>query len=297
MATQRLARAKVNLFLHVGALQADGYHPLSSLMTFADVGDVVTIEDSADFGFVVDGPFSAGLGASAGNLVLRARDAVAGAFQPDWSPFTLTLHKQLPIASGIGGGSADAAAAMRLMAERSGLDIDPAGERILLRIAGELGSDVPVCLVGQARLGQGRGDELSAPPAFPDLPAVLVNPLLPSPTGGVYRGYDDAGAPGSADAPAWPHDLASVEAVAGFLADCRNDLEAPAIALQPAIAEMLAALRERPQTLLARMSGSGATCFALCAGAAERDVLARAISAQHPDWWVRACMLAGSAQA
>src|SRR3984957_17402628 len=292
MATQRLARAKVNLFLHVGALQADGYHPLSSLMTFADIGDVVTIEDSADFGFVVDGPFSAGLGASAGNLVLRARDAVAGAFQPDWPPFTLMLHKQLPIASGIGGGSADAAAAMRLMAERSGLDTDPAGERILLRIAGELGSDVPVCLVGQARLGQGRGDELSAPPPFPDLPAVLVNPLKPSPTGGVYRGYDDAGAPGNADAPAWPADLASVEAVAAFLANCRNDLEAPAIALQPAITEVLAALRAEPQTLLARMSGSAATCFALCAGGAERDALAAAIAAEHPVWWVRPCTLA-----
>ena len=295
MATTRLARAKVNLFLHVGALQADGYHPLSSLMTFADIGDVVTIADSAEFGFVVNGPFGAGLGDSADNLVLRARDDVAAAFRPGWSPFTLTLHKQLPIASGIGGGSADAAAAMRLMAERSGLDADAAGERTLLRIAGELGSDVPVCLVGQARLGQGRGDELSAPPPFPDLPAVLANPLKASPTGGVYRGYDDAGAPGNADAPAWPADLTSVEAVAAFLANCRNDLEAPAIALQPAIAEVLAALRGQPQTLLARMSGSGATCFAICAGLAERDALAAAIAAEHSEWWVRPCLLAGSA--
>jgi 4-diphosphocytidyl-2-C-methyl-D-erythritol kinase len=295
MAATRLARAKVNLFLHVGALQGDGYHPLSSLMTFADIGDVVTIADSAEFGFVVDGSFSAGLGDSADNLVLRARDAVAGVFRPDWSPFTLTLHKQLPIASGIGGGSADAAAAMRLMAARGGFDADAAGERTLLRIAGELGSDVPVCLVGHASLGQGRGDELSAPPAFPDLPAVLVNPLLPSPTGGVYRGYDDAGAPGNANAPAWPSDLASAEAVASFLADCRNDLEAPAIALQPAIADVLAALSAQPQTLLARMSGSGATCFAICAGVAERDALAAGVSAEHPDWWVKACTLAGFA--
>jgi 4-diphosphocytidyl-2-C-methyl-D-erythritol kinase len=296
MAATRLARAKVNLFLHVGALQADGYHPLSSLMTFADVGDLVTIEDSAEFGFVVDGPFSTELGDSADNLVLRARDAVTKAFWPGWAPFTLKLHKQLPIASGIGGGSADAAAAMQLMAARSTLDADVADERTLLRIAAELGSDVPVCLVGRARLGQGRGDELSEPPAFPDLPAVLVNPLQPSPTGAVYRGYDDAGAPGSSDAPAWPIDLASADAVAAFLAACRNDLEAPAIALQPAIAEVLAALRGRPQTLLARMSGSGATCFALCAGLSERDALAAALSAQHPDWWVRACLLAGSTQ-
>jgi 4-diphosphocytidyl-2-C-methyl-D-erythritol kinase len=294
MAATRLARAKVNLFLHVGALRSDGYHPISSLMTFADIGDVVGIEDGAEFGFAVDGPFSAALGDSADNLVLRARDAIARAFRPDWSPFTLTLDKRLPIASGIGGGSADAAAAMRLMAARSNLDADVAGERTLLLIAGELGSDVPVCLVGLPKLGQGRGDELTAPPAFPDLPAVLVNPLQPSPTGGVYRGYDDAGAPGNADAPAWPDDLASVEAVSAFLAGCRNDLEAPAIALQPAIAEVLAALRGRPQTLLARMSGSGATCFALCAGLAERDALAAAIAATHPHWWVRPCTLAGS---
>jgi 4-diphosphocytidyl-2-C-methyl-D-erythritol kinase len=297
MPTTRLARAKVNLFLHVGALQSDGYHPLSSLMTFADVGDRVTIEASADFGFAVDGPFGAGLGDGADNLVVQAREALAQAFRPGWSAFTLTLHKRLPIASGIGGGSADAAAAMHLMAERSGLNADAAGQRTLLRIAGELGSDVPVCLVGLPRLGQGRGDELSTPPAFPDLPAVLVNPLLSSPTGGVYRGYDAAGAPGDAEAPAWPVDLASVGAVARFLAGCRNDLEAPAIALQPAITEVLAALRGRPQTLLARMSGSGATCFALCAGLAERDALATAVAAEYPGWWVQPCVLAGVAQA
>ncbi|HLY78224.1 MAG TPA: 4-(cytidine 5'-diphospho)-2-C-methyl-D-erythritol kinase [Caulobacteraceae bacterium] len=295
MAATRLARAKVNLFLHVGALQADGYHPLSSLMTFADVGDVVAIEDSAEFGFVVDGPFADALGAAADNLVLKAREAIAKAFRPDWSPFTLTLHKQLPIASGVGGGSADAAAALRLMATRSGRGADLEDETTLLRIASELGSDVPVCLVGEPRLGQGRGDELSLPPAFPDLPAVLVNPLQPSPTGAVYRRYDEAGAPGDAEAPAWPADLAGVKAVARFLAGCRNDLEAPAIALQPAIAEVLAALRSQRETMLARMSGSGATCFAICAGLSERDALAAAIAAAHPDWWVRACLLAGSA--
>lgn len=294
MAVEQLAPAKVNLFLHVGALRPDGYHPISSLMTFADIGDTVAIENSAAFGFVVDGPFGHGLGDGADNLVVRARDAVAKAFRPDWSPFTLTLHKQLPIASGIGGGSADAAAAMRLMATRNGLDSDAAGERTLLRIAAKLGSDVPVCLVGQPRLGGGRGDDLSAPPAFPDLPAVLVNPLRPSPTGAVYRGYDEAGAPGNADRPAWPAALPTVEAMAAFLAGCRNDLEAPAIRLQPAIAGVLQRLREKPQTLLARMSGSGATCFAVCADPAQRDALAAAVAADHPGWWVRACTLAGA---
>jgi 4-diphosphocytidyl-2-C-methyl-D-erythritol kinase len=121
----------------------------------------------------------------------------------------------------------------------------------------------------------------------------LVNPLKPSPTGAVYRAYDDAGAPGAADQTAWPAAMSTVEAVAEFLGRCRNDLEAPAISLQPAIAEVLEALRVRPETRLARMSGSGATCFAICADPAERVGLAAAISASNPSWWVMPCVLAG----
>jgi 4-diphosphocytidyl-2-C-methyl-D-erythritol kinase len=290
IALQRLAPAKVNLFLHVGPLRADGYHPVCSLATFADVGDVVRLDSAEAMTFAIEGAFAGALAGEADNLVTRARD-LALAAHPAAAPFRLTLEKRLPIAAGLGGGSSDAAATLRLIGEALGIEETEPFEAI----ARELGADALMCLEARPVLATGRGDDLSTPPTFPDLPAVLVNPLQPSPTSAVYRAYDDAGAPGNADPPAWPADPGGVEATAAFLAGCRNDLEAPAIALQPAIAEVLAALRARPQTLLARMSGSGASCFAICAGNAERDDLARAMAAAHPGWWVQPCVLAGSA--
>jgi 4-diphosphocytidyl-2-C-methyl-D-erythritol kinase len=294
MAAERLAPAKINLFLHVGPLGADGYHPLSSLVTFADAGDVVTIEAADRFSFAIEGPFASELAVAGDNLVVKARDLLSDAFAPSWSPFRLVLRKNLPIAAGLGGGSADAAAALQLMATRGRLNANAVDERLIFKVASRLGADVPMCLVGQPRLAQGRGDELSPAPAFPDLEAVLVNPLKPSPTGAVYRAYDAAGAPGGAETPASPA-MVTTQEVASFLETTRNDLEAPAISLQPAIADVLAALRARPRTLLARMSGSGATCFALCRDRVDRDALAAEIAALRPDWWVRPCRLAGSA--
>jgi 4-diphosphocytidyl-2-C-methyl-D-erythritol kinase len=224
---------------------------------------------------------------------MRARDLALenGAVPP--APFRLTLDKRLPIAAGLGGGSADAAATFRLIGTALGWR-PPGGEAGLAALSGSLGADVPMCLAGRPALAEGRGDLLSPPPAFPDLDAVLVNPLLPSPTGAVYRAFDDAGARGGANRPAPPRILADVGDVAAFLSSCRNDLEAPAIALQPAIAAVLSALRDAPQTRLARMSGSGATCFALCDDAKEAQALAAALTAANPGWWVRACRLAGS---
>jgi 4-diphosphocytidyl-2-C-methyl-D-erythritol kinase len=290
IALQRLAPAKVNLFLHVGPLRADGYHPVCSLATFADVGDVVRLSSADAMAFSVEGAFAGALAGEPDNLVTRARDLALAAY-PAAAPFRLTLEKRLPIAAGLGGGSSDAAATLRLIGEALRIEETES----FAAIARQLGADALMCLEAQPVLAEGRGDDLSAPPAFPHLPAVLVNPLQPSPTGAVYRGYDEAGAPGNAEAPAWPADLGGIEAVAAFLAGCRNDLEAPAIALQPAIAEVLDALRGRPPTLLARMSGSGASCFAICAGSAERDDLAAAMAAAHPGWWVQPCVLAGSA--
>ena len=284
----RLAPAKVNLFLHVGPLRADGYHPVCSLATFADVGDIVRLSASRTMVFDVEGPFADALAGEADNLVTRARD-LALAAHPGAPPFRLTLEKRLPIAAGLGGGSSDAAATLRLIGEALGAGEGPAFEAI----ARQLGADALMCLEARPVLAEGRGDDLSAPPAFPDLPAVLVNPLKPSLTGAVYRGYDEAGAPGKADPPVWPADLPTIEAAAAFLAGCRNDLEAPAIALQPAIAEVLEALRTRPETLLARMSGSGATCFAVCADERDRGELARVLTSLHPTWWVQGCRLAG----
>ncbi|HEY1752097.1 MAG TPA: 4-(cytidine 5'-diphospho)-2-C-methyl-D-erythritol kinase [Caulobacteraceae bacterium] len=288
---ERLAPAKVNLFLHVGPLGADGYHPVCSLMTFADVGDLLRLERRPETAFAVEGEFAAGLGGDA-NLVVTAREALLAVLGQELPPFTLTLEKRLPVAAGLGGGSSDAAAALRLIVDAFGLRRDASADT-LARIARGLGADVTACLVGQAVLARGRGDECDDPPKFPDIDAVLVNPMVPSSTRAIYAAFDAAGAGTEADDPVWPAAIDTVEQLADFLAACRNDLEAPAIALQPAIAEVLAALRARPQTLFARMSGSGATCFALCADAQASEALRRAVAEAHPAWWVRRCRLEG----
>ncbi len=295
MQLERFAPAKVNLLLHVGPLGADGYHPISSLATFADIGDVVRFRLAPQMEFAIEGPFSDGLAADGANLVTRARDLVLAALPEPPKPFRLTLEKRLPIASGLGGGSSDAAATLMLLGEAYGwawLAGDDS-ETALADIAGTLGADTPMCLKALPVIAEGRGEALSFPPAFPDLDAVLVNPLQPSPTGAVYSAYDDDGVSKSADPPDWPEVLESVEDVVGFLCGCRNDLEAPAVSLQPAIAEVLHALRERPETLFARMSGSGATCFAICANERDAHDLAFSLSSFHPAWWVRACRLKG----
>ena len=322
MSLERFAPAKVNLFLHVGPLGEDGYHPISSLMTFASIGDRVRFARAPEMGFAVEGPFAGELDGDGGaNLVVRARDALLAAFPDDWSPFRITLEKNLPVAAGLGGGSSDAAATLNLMAEALALvedapgfgvrrdlptgvdrrgvesigELAPSGETrdALTAIARRLGSDVPVCLGGVPVMASGRGDECDWPPVFPDLDAVLVNPLVASPTGAVYGAYDAAGAPGSAEPPPWPDPMETPQAVADFLARTRNDLEAPAISLAPAIGDVLAALRAQPQTLLARMSGSGASCFAICADERDARDLALRIADDHRTWWVRPCRLAG----
>ena len=293
MGLERLAPAKVNLFLHVGALGADGYHPVASLMTFADVGDIVRFEPAPAMDFAIEGPMGQGLSAFDGNLVTSARDLMMAAFDRDWTAFRLTLDKHLPIAAGVGGGSADAAAAMRLLGAAFNIPLsDDEGAR-LAEIARRLGADVPVCLGGAPVLASGRGDVFDSPPLFPDIDAVLVNPGVPSPTGRVFAAYDAAGAPGDALQPPWVDALNTAEDVAGYLAACRNDLQAPAIGLTPQIGETLALLDRQPETLLARMSGSGATCFALVRDHDAALDLATELAAAHPDWWVRACRLKG----
>jgi 4-diphosphocytidyl-2-C-methyl-D-erythritol kinase len=293
MHRERFAPAKVNLFLHVGPLQDDGYHPVCSLMSFANLGDVVHLQGGVDeMGFELIGPYAEGLrGADQGNLVTRARDAFLALYSGAWPTFRLVLDKQLPIAAGIGGGSSDAAATLDLLCEV--FAVDPRADDIA-QIARDLGADVSACRAGSPMVGRGRGDDLDFPPTvFPDVDAVLVNPNRPSPTGAVYRAFDAMAQRPEADEPMWPEAIETPRELAAFLSRCRNDLEAPAISLQPAIAEVLAALRARPETLLARMSGSGATCFALCGSAHEARDLARWISDLHPDWWVWACRLAG----
>jgi 4-diphosphocytidyl-2-C-methyl-D-erythritol kinase len=286
---ERLAPAKVNLFLHVGAPTPDGFHPICSLMAFADLGDRVTLNPGLG-GFRLEGPFAAGLAEEGDNLVTRARDAVL-ALAAAAPRFGLTLHKALPVASGLGGGSSDAAATLRLVNDHLGLGLD--NDR-LREIAAGLGSDTPACVDPRPAIATGRGERLAPCPPFPDLPIVLVNPGVASPTGPVYRAYDAQVASEGANAPPWPESLASPADMAAFLKTCRNDLQAPALALQPAIAEALAEIAAAPEALLTRMSGSGATCFALCAEPSAAKSLAGRLATSRPDWWVRAGTLGGA---
>lgn len=290
MPLSAFAPAKVNLFLHVGGPDGEGYHPISSLMVFADVGDAVMIQPSDAPGFETTGPFGADIPAGDDNLVLRAARAFHAKLGGPVPPYRLILEKRLPIAAGLGGGSSDAGAALKLLRDALAPQFT---DDELEPLAASLGADGAACLRATALMAEGRGEVLSPAPALPPLHAVLVNPGVPSPTGAVYRAYDAAVHPDGATRPFTPAALETAEEVAAWLAlATRNDLEAPAVSLQPRIGEALDVLRDQPESLLVRMSGSGATCFALCAGDIEAETLAERVEAIRPRWWVRRCRLA-----
>lgn len=284
--TTALAAAKVNLYLHVAPAGADGYHPLASLMVFADIGDEVRAEADDALSLTVTGPFGQALSAGEENLVLRAARALMAATESAKSA-RLVLDKRLPLAAGLGGGSSDAGAALRLL---RGLLAPKLADQELQAIAEALGADGAACLWGKAVIAEGRGERLSPAPVLPALPAVLINPAVPSPTGAVYRAYDAMGGQGACDRPAAPP-LRDVAAVAEWLGHCRNDLEAPARTLEPRIGQALDVMAAQPESLLTRMSGSGATCFALCASDEAAQAMAARILRDHPLWWTRACRL------
>ena len=281
-AIARLAPAKINLFLHVGPLEADGYHPLASLIVFADVGDRLTVERAEWLSLTVTGPFAGALEGEGDNLVLRALRALGAAAGIGEPGLGITLDKQLPVAAGLGGGSSDAGAALKLARDALGLPLDDAA---LAEIAAGIGADGPMCLHARAAWAEGRGDVLTFENSLPPLPALLVNPGVPSSTGAVYRAFDE-GAAGRADRPASPsaRDAASV---IDWLSAQRNDLQAPAVALAPAIGEALATTAGLPGARLTRMSGSGATVFALFDTAAAAEAAGRSLAALQPGWWVR----------
>lgn len=289
MRLSAFAPAKVNLFLHVGKPDGEGYHPISSLMVFADVGDRVMIQPSDAPGFEMSGPFAAEIPADGDNLVVRAAQAFHRRLGGPIPPYRLILEKHLPIAAGLGGGSSDAGATLKLLRDAlaPGMpddDLEP--------LAAGLGADGAACFRAQALMAEGRGERLSPAPGLPEMNAVLVNPGAPSPTGAVYRAYDAGVHPEGAARPRMPDHLESAEEAAAWLAVAtRNDLEAPAVLLEPRIGEVLDALREESESLLVRMSGSGATCFALCASDIEAEGLAERIKTMRPDWWVRRCRL------
>ncbi|MCB8883346.1 4-(cytidine 5'-diphospho)-2-C-methyl-D-erythritol kinase [Acidisoma cellulosilytica] len=274
------APAKVNLTLRVTGRRPDGYHLLDSLVVFADVGDRLSVAPGDGLSLAVTGPFGGPLAAEPDNLVLRAGRLLAEAagVAPNAA---LVLEKNLPIASGIGGGSADAAAALRLLSDFWGVALDAA---MLQAIALKLGADVPVCLGCAALRMAGIGEVLSPVPVLPPLGLVLANPGLPCPTPAIFRARAAAGA-GFSPADGVPEQGFSAPAdFARALAASGNDLEDAAIAVQPAIGTVLATLRTVPDLLLARMSGSGATCFGLFPTTA---VAAQAAAAMRRDgWWV-----------
>jgi 4-diphosphocytidyl-2-C-methyl-D-erythritol kinase len=281
-----LAPAKINLFLHVGAVDADGYHPLSSLVAFADFGDRVSVEPADRLSLTVNGPFGAGLGATDDNLILRALRRLGEACDIGEPKLKVTLDKRLPIAAGLGGGSSDAGAALKLARDVLALDLDDAA---LEAVAGVVGADGPMCLRMRTAWAEGRGDVLTDEPRLPPLPAVLFNAGIPSPTGAVYRAYD-AGPVRAADKPGPPQDW-SIAAVIDWLSAQRNDLEAPALALTPAIGAALSAVAATDQIALTRMSGSGATVFGVYPSDDAAQSAARALSAAHPEAWVKATQL------
>lgn len=282
------APAKVNLYLHVTGRREDGLHLLDSLVVFADVGDTLTLAPAPSFSLTRGGPMAPALThADADDLVVRSVRAMEAEFGRS-ADFAIRLDKHLPVAAGIGGGSADAAAALRLVARH--WDV-PANEARLYALAERLGADVPVCLADRASRVGGIGERLSPVDGFPALPAVLVNPNEPVATAAVFRALAGRPAPSAGtDAPVLPS-RPSREAVFAVLEGTRNDLESPARTLCPSVGAVIAALSGRRGALAARMSGSGATCFALFADDASAREAAASLAREHPEWWVAATRL------
>lgn len=281
------APAKVNLTLRVSGRRRDGYHELVSLVVFADFGDRLTLAPGDDLALAVEGATAADAGDVDDNLVLKAARALAQRL-PGMAAGRFVLSKQLPVAAGLGGGSSDAAAALRLLARANGLGRD---DPRLAEAARAVGADVPVCLDPRPRVMSGIGEVLSAPLDLPPLAAVLVNPGVAVATGRVFAALNAPllGSDPEADMPAIPRDR---DALLRFLHANGNDLEAPARALAPDITAVLDALRALPNCELARMSGSGATCFGLFLSMAAAHDAARRLRADHAaGWWLCACAL------
>jgi 4-diphosphocytidyl-2-C-methyl-D-erythritol kinase len=282
------APAKINLTLHVLGRRTDNYHELESLVAFAGVGDSLSLAPGEGLTLTVSGPNAPGVGADRDNLVLRAARELAkrvdhlqaGAFH---------LAKRLPVASGIGGGSSDAAAALRLLARHNGLALT---DERLADAARATGADVPVCLDPQARMMSGIGERLGEPLKLTPFFAVLVNPGVAVETRAVFSRLGlpagaSTGLPGHSSMPAW----ADKAALLSFLKRGRNDLEDAACSIAPVIVDVLAVLSAAKASRLARMSGSGATCFALFENCRPAARAARAVRRDHPSWWVKSTVL------
>ncbi len=282
-------RAKVNLTLRVNGRRSDGYHELESVVAFADCADRLTLTPGADLHLQMSGPLAQACGETSDNLVLKAA-RLLGERVPGMKAGSFALDKVLPVAAGIGGGSADAAAALRLLARLNGLAPD---DPRLVEVAQLTGADVPVCVTSRPCVMTGVGESLQ-PLALPKMPCVMVNPGVPVATRDVFaalglrNGELLVGASDVLLQDSWPEAGASLEDWVEALAAGSNDLEAPALRVQPVIGEVIAALSATNGAWLTRMSGSGATCFALYENTAEAGRAAEKIRRDHPGWWVHA---------
>ncbi|MGE0735101.1 MAG: 4-(cytidine 5'-diphospho)-2-C-methyl-D-erythritol kinase [Alphaproteobacteria bacterium] len=280
------ACAKINLFLHILGKRKDGYHLLDSLVVFADVHDTIEVRPAKSLSLTVKGPFAAALkksGATRNNLVLRAARALQKAAKVR-SGAAIALTKRMPVASGIGGGSADAAATLRALARLWQLNVDDAA---MAKIGLALGADVPVCLAGKAAYVGGVGDALAPASVLPAAPMVLVNPGIAVPTKTVFKRRTGAfSEPGRFADPA-----RNATALGILLARTHNDLTVPALGIAPVIADIIARLFAQPGCSIARMSGSGATCYGIFETDAQAEAAAAALRAMHRKWWVQQTQL------
>jgi 4-diphosphocytidyl-2-C-methyl-D-erythritol kinase len=279
------ARAKLNLYLHLLGRQADGYHAIDSLVAFAAFGDRLTFTPGTELKLDVDGAFAQSLPAQDDNLVLRAAFLLRTRYGVR-SGASIRLEKRMPVAAGLGGGSADAAAALSGLVRLWQLRPQPDE---LAAIAVALGADVPVCLAGRAAFIGGIGEKIE-PTSLPELGLVLVNPRVPLPTKAVFMSHDGHFSP----AARWAEPVREVEQLVTLLAHRHNDLTRPALVLAPVIGEILTELSAYPEVLLARMSGSGATCYGLTRTRAEAESAAEKVRAERPGWWVAASSLDGA---
>ena len=282
------APAKLNLYLHVTGRRADGYHELDSLVTFTALADSLEIAPADALSLTVRGPFAEALGTGE-NLATRAAVALGERLGRP-AAVRITLQKRIPVAAGLGGGSADAAAVLRGLARLWGLGAAHASD--LQDVALGLGADVPVCLHARAAYMAGIGEVLSAPPPLPACGVLLVNPGVPVPTRAIFAARQGS----FSVAQRFQESPTDAAALARLLRARRNDLERPALAHAPEVGGVLARLGAAPGCLLARMSGSGGTCFGLFADEAEATHAARAIARDHPGWWVHPAHLVREGQ-
>ena len=286
------ARAKVNLTLRVVGRRVDGYHDLESVVAFADCADQLSLLPGVELALKTAGPLAEACGEVGDNLVLKAARLLAERV-PGLKTGTFSLHKVLPVAAGIGGGSADAAAALRLLARLNGLPINDAR---ITEVAKLTGADVPVCVPSQPCVMTGVGESLM-PLNLPKLPCVLINPRVAVATKDVFaalglrNGELLVGFADVLQAMVWPEAGASLEDWVEAFAASSNDLEAPAMRIQAVIGEAISALNATDGAWLARMSGSGATCFAIYENTADAGRAAEKICRDHPQWWVHSGVL------